>query len=107
MIGLFDSGYGGLTVLSALHARLPHQRFLYLGDNAHAPYGAKSGEEILVLTTLGVERLFGLGARLVILACNSATATAMRPLQQVWLPKHHPKRRILGIIAPMVEEVAH
>jgi len=107
MIGVFDSGYGGLTVLAALHARLPHQRFLYLGDNAHAPYGAKSGEEILALTTRGVEHLFGLGARLIIIACNTATATAMRPLQQVWLPAHHPKRRILGIIAPMVEEVAH
>jgi len=106
MIGLFDSGYGGLTVLAALHQRLPRQRFLYLGDNANAPYGPKTGDEILALTTAGVERLFDLGAKLVILACNSATATAMRPLQQLWLPKHHPQRRILGIIAPMVEEVA-
>jgi glutamate racemase len=106
MIGLFDSGYGGLTVLSALHARLPNQRFLYLGDNANAPYGPKSAVEIEALTENGVARLFALGAKLVIIACNTATATAMRPLQRVWLPAHHPSRRILGIIAPMVEEIA-
>ncbi|HEY4162957.1 MAG TPA: aspartate/glutamate racemase family protein, partial [Dongiaceae bacterium] len=106
MIGLFDSGYGGLTILSALHARLPFQSFLYLGDNGNAPYGRKPAEEIHALTEAGVARLFDLGARLVILACNSATATALRPLQQVWLPAHHPNRRILGIIAPMVEEIA-
>jgi glutamate racemase len=106
MIGLFDSGYGGLTVLSALHQRLPHQQFLYYGDNANAPYGPRSSEDILRLTTVGVENLFALGARLVILACNSATATAMRPLQQNWLPQHHPKKRVLGIIAPMIEEIA-
>jgi glutamate racemase len=106
MIGLFDSGYGGLTVLSTLHARLPFQRFCYFGDNANAPYGAKSAAEIQALTQAGVAYLFGLGARLVIIACNTATATALRPLQQVWLPVQHPKLRILGIIAPMVEEIA-
>jgi glutamate racemase len=106
VIGLFDSGYGGLTVLSALHARLPFQPFLYLGDNAHAPYGQKSAAEILALTEAGVARLFDRGARLVILACNSATAAALRPLQQAWLPAYYPRRRILGIIAPMVEEIA-
>ena len=106
MIGLFDSGYGGLTVLSALHARLPNQRFVYLGDNANAPYGPKSAAEIEALTRTGVERLFAMGAKLVIIACNTATATAMRPLQRVWLPANHPNRRILGIIAPMVEEIA-
>ena len=86
MIGVFDSGYGGLTVLAALHARLPGQRFLYLGDNAHAPYGPKSAAEILALTQAGVELLFRAGARVVILACNTATAAAIRPLQQNWLP---------------------
>lgn len=106
MIGLFDSGYGGLTVLSALHARLPNQRFVYLGDNANAPYGPRSAVEIEALTRRGTERLFGLGAKLVIIACNTATAVAMRPLQRVWLPAHHPERRVLGIIAPMVEEIA-
>lgn len=106
MIGLFDSGYGGLTILSALHARLPNQRFLYLGDNAHAPYGAKSAHEIEALTRSGVARLLALGARLAIIACNTATAVALRPLQQVWLPAQHPERRILGVIAPMVEEIA-
>ena len=106
MIGVFDSGYGGLTVLAALHARLPQQRFLYLGDNANAPYGQKTSSEILALTEAGVERLFESGARLVILACNTATAVALRPLQQSWLPTHHPDRRVLGVIAPMVEEIA-
>ena len=106
MIGVFDSGYGGLTVLAALHARLPRQRFLYLGDNANAPYGPKSGAEIQALTQAGVERLFRAGARVVILACNTATAAAIRPLQQNWLLNAYPDRRILGVIAPMVEEIA-
>jgi len=106
VIGVFDSGYGGLTVLAALHARLPRQRFLYLGDNANAPYGPKSSAEILALTRAGVELLFRAGARVVILACNTATAAAIRPLQQSWLPAHYPERRILGVIAPMIEEIA-
>jgi glutamate racemase len=106
VIGVFDSGYGGLTVLAALHARLPRQQFLYLGDNAHAPYGPKSGAEIEALTQAGVELLFRAGARVVILACNTATAAAIRPLQQGWLPAHYPERRILGVIAPMIEEIA-
>jgi len=106
VIGVFDSGYGGRTVLAALHARLPRQRFLYLGDNAHAPYGAKTGSEIIALTRNGVELLFRAGARVVILACNTATAAAIRPLQQNWLHAHHPDRRILGVIAPMIEEIA-
>ena len=106
MIGVFDSGYGGLTVLAALHARLPRQRFLYLGDNAHAPYGPKSGAEIQALTKDGVALLFRAGARVVILACNTATAAAIRPLQQDWLPTAYPERRILGVIAPMIEEIA-
>jgi glutamate racemase len=106
VIGVFDSGYGGLTILAALHARLPRQRFLYLGDNAHAPYGPKNGAEIESLTRAGVELLFGAGARVVILACNTATAAAIRPLQQTWLPKAYPERRILGVIAPMIEEIA-
>jgi glutamate racemase len=106
VIGVFDSGYGGLTILAALHARLPRQRFLYLGDNAHAPYGPKSGTEIQTLTQAGVDLLFRAGARVVILACNTATAAAIRPLQQAWLPAHYPDRRILGVIAPMIEEIA-
>ena len=106
MIGVFDSGYGGLTVLAALHARLPRQRFLYLGDNAHAPYGPKSGAEIQALTQDGIALLFRAGARVVILACNTATAAAIRPLQQNWLPTAYPDRRILGVIAPMIEEIA-
>lgn len=106
MIGVFDSGYGGLTVLAALHARLPRQRFLYLGDNAHAPYGPRTDAEIKALTQAGADLLFRRGARVVILACNTATAAAIRPLQQTWLPVHYPDRRILGVIAPMIEEIA-
>ena len=106
MIGVFDSGYGGLTILAALHARLPRQRFLYLGDNAHAPYGPKSAAEIQALTEAGVALLFSAGACVVILACNTATAAAIRPLQQTWLPTQYPDRRILGVIAPMIEEIA-
>jgi glutamate racemase len=106
VIGVFDSGYGGLTVLAALHTRLPRQRFLYLGDNANAPYGPKGSAEILDLTCAGVECLFRAGARMVVLACNTATAAAIRPLQQNWLPAYYPERRILGVIAPMIEEIA-
>lgn len=103
MIGVFDSGSGGLTVLAALQARLPGRRFLYLGDHARAPYGERSPAEVLAFTREGVEALFGLGCRLVILACNTACALALRPLQEDWLPARHPDRRLLGVFVPLVE----
>jgi len=105
MIGVFDSGHGGLTVLRALLARLPGQPFVYLGDHANAPYGMRPPEEIYALTLAGVERLFGLGCRLVLIACNTAAAVALRRLQQTWLPGAHPDRRVLGVFVPMVEAV--
>lgn len=105
MIGVFDSGHGGLTVLRALTAALPDRRFVYLGDHGHAPYGERSPEEVYRLTVQGVDRLFGLGARLVILACNTASAVALRRLQQTWLPHAHPDKRVLGVLVPMVEAI--
>jgi glutamate racemase len=105
MIGVFDSGIGGLTVLRALVARFPAAGFVYLGDHAHVPYGNRPSEEVVALTRAGVERLFALGCRLVLLGCNTATAVAARTLQRDWLPASswHGKRNVLGIVAPTVE----
>ena len=105
MIGVFDSGSGGLTVLRALVERLPDQRFVYLGDHDKAPYGDRHPEEIYDLTLINVERLFELGCSMVVLACNTAAAVALRRLQQTWLPFHHPERRVLGVLVPVVESV--
>ena len=104
MIGVFDSGIGGLTVLRALTARFPRLSFVYLGDHANVPYGNRSSAEIVDLTRAGVEQLFGAGARLVVLGCNTATAIAARTLQQDWLPSSRWRgRNVLGIVAPTVE----
>jgi glutamate racemase len=105
MIGIFDSGCGGLTIYDAVKKAFPGRSFLYLGDHAHAPYGERTPEEIRELTRGSVERLFGLGCRLVILACNTASANALRPLQQGWLAGAHPGNRILGVLVPMVEAI--
>lgn len=105
MIGVFDSGHGGLTVLRSLVDALPGRSFVYLGDHAHAPYGNRTPEEIYLLTVKAVERLFAQGCRLVVLACNTASALALRRLQQTWLPYHHPDRRVLGVLVPMVEAI--
>jgi len=103
MIGVFDSGSGGVTILEALKTRLPGQDFLYLGDHANAPYGHRSNEQIVELTKQGVETLMQAGCTLVVLACNTAAAVALRTLQQNWLPSMHPDKRILGVLVPMVE----
>lgn len=104
MIGLFDSGHGGLTIYQALTQRFPDLNFLYLGDHKHAPYGNRPSQEILSLTQKGVDTLFKQGCTLVLLACNTATAIAARKLQQDWLPRSKwQDRNILGIIAPTVE----
>lgn len=105
MIGVFDSGSGGLTILKALKDRFPDQDFLYLGDHASAPYGHRSNARIVDLTRSGVERLMAEGCSLVILACNTAAAVALRTLQQQWLPTHAPDNRILGVLVPMVEAI--
>jgi glutamate racemase len=104
MIGIFDSGLGGLTVLRALVARFPHLPFIYLGDHANVPYGDRSSPEVIELTRQGVEALFGAGCRLVLLGCNTATAVAARHLQQAWLPGSRWRdHNVLGIVAPTVE----
>ncbi len=105
MIGLFDSGHGGLTVLEAVRARLPMQKLLYLGDHAHAPYGERSIEVLVDLTRAGIDALFQQGCTLVVVACNTASAAALRRLQRDWLPHTYPDRRVLGVIVPMVEAV--
>ncbi len=106
MIGVFDSGLGGLTVLGALTRRFPGQSFVYLGDHANVPYGNRSSEEIIDLTRVAVTNLFGLGCRLVLLGCNTATAVAARRLQTAWLPATPWKAQgynVVGIVAPTVE----
>jgi glutamate racemase len=105
-IGVFDSGFGGLTVLAALLRRLPAYDYLYLGDSARAPYGTRSFETIYEFTRQAVEYLFAEGCPLVVLACNTASARALRNLQQRWLPQHHPDRRILGVVRPSAEALA-
>jgi len=91
-IGVFDSGVGGLSVHRALVERLPAADFIYLADQANAPYGGRSGEEIVDLTRAGCVRLFDMGASLAVLACNTASAIALRRLQQTWLPGYRAAR---------------
>lgn len=106
MIGVFDSGFGGLTVLEALLKALPQYDYLFLADNARAPYGARSPDVINDFTLESVEWLFDQGCTLVILACNTASARALRNIQQLHLPKHRPDRRVLGVVRPSVEALA-
>jgi len=103
MIGVFDSGLGGLTVLKELLKDLPEYDYLYLGDNARAPYGSKSEETIYNHTKEAMDFLFKKGAKLVIVACNTASAGAVRKLQDKFLPAYYPDKKILGVILPIVE----
>ncbi len=104
MIGVFDSGLGGLTVLRALVDRFPDKDFLYLGDHAHVPYGNRPSAEVIDLTRASVETLFSQGCKLVLLGCNTATAVAARHLQQTWLPTSQWRgHNVIGIVAPTVE----
>ena len=105
-IGVFDSGYGGLTVLDSLRAELPEYDYIYLGDNARAPYGTRSFEVVLEYTWQGVKALFDLGCELVILACNTASAKALRTIQQIKLVDY-PGKRVLGMIRPTAEVVGN
>lgn len=102
-IGVFDSGYGGLTVLDELLSEFPDYDFIYLGDNARAPYGNRSFDVVYKYTLEAVKHLFSLGTHLVILACNTASAKALRTIQQNDLPKLDTDRRVLGVIRPSVE----
>lgn len=107
MIGVFDSGYGGLTILRELQRSLPDADFLYLGDNARAPYGTRSFDLVYKFTLQAVRRLFNEGCHLVILACNTASAKALRSIQQRDLPMIDPTRRVLGVIRPTVETLGN
>ena len=102
-IGIFDSGYGGLTILSQIRKHMPEHDFLYLGDNARTPYGTRSFEVVYEFTLQAVRKLFDLGCPLVILACNTASAKALRSIQQINLPELDASRRVLGVIRPTVE----
>ena len=99
-VGIFDSGLGGLTVHQAVTARLPDQAVVYLGDNAHTPYGTRDPEQIYEFTRKNTQRLFDEGCDLVILACNTASAVALKRMQEHWLPKD---KRVLGVFVPLIE----
>ncbi len=104
-IGVFDSGYGGLTILSKIREALPQYDYIYLGDNARTPYGSRSFEIVYEFTRQAVCKLFEMGCPLVILACNTASAKALRSIQQHDLPRLDPARRVLGVIRPTVESI--
>ena len=106
-IGIFDSGYGGLTILNAIRKQLPQYDYLYLGDNARTPYGSRSFEVVYQYTLECVRKLFELDCQLVILACNTASAKALRTIQQHDLPLMYPNRRVLGVIRPTVEAIGN
>ena len=99
-VGIFDSGLGGLTVLDAVAKRLPEVPFVYFADSAHAPYGVRDADDIYDLTTKAVSRLFDEGCNLAILACNTASAAALRRMQERWVPSD---RRVLGVFVPLIE----
>ena len=105
-IGIFDSGYGGLTILEQVRKGLPRYDYLYLGDNARAPYGTRSFEIVYGFTKQAVFHLFDEGCSLVILACNTASAKALRSIQQKDLPRLAPDKRVLGVIRPTVESLS-
>lgn len=105
-IGVFDSGYGGLSILREIIKVLPQYNYVYLGDNARAPYGTRSFEAVYHYTDEAVRKLFDMGCRLVILACNTASAKALRTIQQVDLPQLDPTKRVLGVIRPSVESLS-
>ncbi len=104
-IGIFDSGYGGLTILHGIRQLLPQYDYLYLGDNARTPYGPRSFDVVYEFTRQAVTRLFDMGCHLVILGCNTASAKALRSIQQIDLPKIDPERRVLGVIRPTAEVI--
>ena len=105
-IGVFDSGYGGLTILKNIRERLPQYDYIYLGDNARAPYGTRSFDVVYRFTLEAVKYLFAQGCPLVILACNTASAKALRSIQQKDLPGIDATRRVLGVIRPTVEALS-
>lgn len=105
MIGFFDSGFGGLTVLKHAVKLLPQYDYIYLGDNARVPYGSRSDAIVFEFTRQAVQALFKKGCGLIIIACNTSSAKALRRIQQEYLPFTYPDRRVLGVVIPMAEEV--
>ncbi|NUH64499.1 glutamate racemase [Sulfitobacter sp. S0837] len=99
-VGIFDSGLGGLTVWAKVQERLPDVDFVYLADSAHAPYGVRKPDDIYELTCAAVQRLFDAGCDLVVLACNTASAAALRRMQETWVPRD---KRVLGVFVPLIE----
>ena len=106
-IGIFDSGLGGLTVLKSIREQLPNYDYIYLGDNARAPYGTRSFDVVYQYTLEAVKYLFSLDCELIVLACNTASAKALRTIQQNDLPNMFPERRVLGVLRPTTEEVGN
>ena len=106
-IGIFDSGYGGLTIFEKIRHLMPEYDYIYLGDNARTPYGTRSFEVVYEFTLQAVEKLFELGCPLIILACNTASAKALRTIQQKNLPLIDPTRRVLGVIRPTAEAIGN
>jgi glutamate racemase len=106
VLGFFDSGFGGLSILREIKKRIPRYSTIYLGDNARTPYGSREPELIYRYTLEGVTELFRRGAVLVVLACNTSSSVALRRIQQEFLPAHHPDKRVLGIVIPTAEEVS-
>ena len=104
-IGVFDSGYGGLTILHGIRQLLPEYDYLYLGDNARTPYGPRSFDVVYEFTRQAVMKLFDMGCHLIILGCNTASAKALRTIQQNDIPKIDPERRVLGVIRPTAEVI--
>lgn len=106
MIGFFDSGFGGLTVLKAVLREMPEYDYIYLGDNARAPYGGRSQEVIYQYTREAIDFLFANGASLIVIACNTASSMALRRIQQEYLPMKYPGKNVLGVIRPLAEKIA-
>jgi glutamate racemase len=106
-IGIFDSGFGGLTVMKEIVQQLPQYDYIYLGDNARTPYGTRSFETVYQYTLNCIEKLFALGCPLVIVACNTASAKALRTIQQNDLPKKYPNKKVLGVIRPTAEIIGN
>ena len=106
VLGFFDSGFGGLSVVREIRKRLPQHSLVYLGDNARTPYGSLPADTIYRYTLEGVVELFNRGANVVVLACNTSSSVALRRIQQQYLPVHHPDKRVLGIVIPTAEEVS-
>ena len=101
-IGVFDSGLGGLTILLSIKKRMPELDIIYLGDNANAPYGVRTPQDVYDMTCRGVQALFDRGCNLVIIACNTASAVALRRMQEEWVPV---KKRVLGVFVPLIEKI--